>query len=397
MKTTFLIVLTLLANFVFAQSDNIHYTDLVQTDSRIEVTLHHGRTIGFGSQYVGVAIKNKTNHKLRVVLEFYVNLTCGEQLKKKIGSGNGIIVKPGEQTKPSGFWDTDNTSMDAGESRSSECLKSENKSIELADGGWTVISSVGFTLNRIDELDENNSVIIQTNTSSNSSTSTSSSSSTANQNSEINSSNNSNTNCPPQSITMVNNPSDNCVQLRWINQSTISYNKNSEEINVNGAYPIDFILVYRRSEDSDWKEIKLHNYQLSYNLVGLDACTKYEVKLQRDCGNNKSAFSNVITFSTACVSPKNITITNITNSSAKIGGIYTPALNTCSLNSQKPMRILEYKTITSDWIVKVCVMGQECPLTNLNPNTMYQVRVKYQYENAKFSEYSSEKTFKTLP
>jgi len=398
MKSTYLIFLTLLNNFLFAQSDNIHYNDLTQPDSRIEVSFHHNRTISFGSQYIGVSIKNKTDHKLRVTLDFYVDLTCGEQLKQKIGFGNGIIVKPGEQTKPSGFMDANNTSIDAGNKRSSECLKSENKSIELADGGWTVIRSFGFTLIRIDELDENNSVIVQNIINSNSLTSTSGSSTESHQNSEINSSNNSNTNCPTQSITMINNPSVNCVQLRWTNQSTISHNENSEEVNVNGAYPIEFILSYKRIEDIIWKEIQLNNYHLSYNLVGLDPCTKYEVKLQRRCANNKSAFSNPITFSTTCVKPSDFTITKITNSSANIGGIYLPSLNTCSLSSQKPIIIVEYKsTLDNTWQSLSCNLGQGCQITALMPDTNYKVRKRYKYMNNKYSEYSNEKTFKTLP
>lgn len=371
-----------------SQSNNIHITNLTQPDSRIEVSMHHNRTIGIGAQYVGVSIKNKTDHKLRVVLEFYVDLTCGEQLKQKIGFGNGIIIKPGMQTNPSGFMDTDNTSIDAGNRRSSECLKSVNKSIKLPDGGSTVVSSVGFNLIRIDDLDANVSVSNQTNDNS-----------IANSNSTSNSTSYSSSNCPPQSLDMVNVPSDNCVQLRWINQSTINYNENSEELYISGNYPVDFILAYKRTEDINWKEINIQNYQFGYNLLGLEACTKYEVKLQRDCGSGeRSIFSNTVTFSTACVSPKNITISNITSTSAKIGGTYKPAMNNCSLNSQKPSIIVEYKSsLDSDWQSVICIFGQGCQLNILLPNTTYKVRKRYKYLNERYSEYSSEKTFKTLP
>ena len=373
-----------------SQSNNIHLTNFTQPDSRIDVSMYHNRAIGIGAQYVGVSIKNKTDHNLRVVLEFYVDLTCGEQLKQKIGFGNGIIIKPGVQTHPSGFMDTDNTSIDAGNRRSSECLKSANKSIKLPDGRSTVVSSVGFNLIRIDDLDANGSVSNQNYDNGNSN---------PNNNSTSNSTSYSTSICPPQSLNMVNTPSDNCVQLRWINQSTINYNENSEELNISGDYPVDFILAYKRTEDINWKEITVQNYHFGYNLVGLDACTKYEVKLQRDCGSGeRSILSNIVTFSTACVSPKDLTISNTTSTSAKIGGTYTPAINTCSLNSQKPTIIIEYKSsLDTNWQTLSCIFGQGCQINALLPNTIYKVRKRYKYLNDRYSEYSSEKTFKTLP
>ncbi len=203
-------------------------------------------------------------------------------------------------------------------------------------------------------------------------------------------------NCPPQVLTMVGQAGDNCVSLRWISHAVIAFNDKTNEIKTENI-PLNFILQYKRIEDIYWKDKKEYDYHLSYCLSGLDACTKYEVRIQRDCGNgNKSEFSKSIVFTTACVAPTKIRIINTTSTSVSIGGIYTAAIN-CNFKSQTPVSEVEYKTAGASWQVVICNFGQDCILHNLTPDTDYRIRKRYKYDNNKYSQYSQEIIVKTKP
>lgn len=141
-------------NILLAQSDNVHHTNLRQADTRINITLHHNRTIGLGAQFYGVKITNNTNDILRVKLEFYCNMVCGERLSQHIGFGDGLEIKPGETIGGKGFWDTDNTSFDAGNRRSSSCLNGGNKSKKIGENEYTAIQNVGYSLISIENVSE---------------------------------------------------------------------------------------------------------------------------------------------------------------------------------------------------------------------------------------------------
>jgi len=141
-------------NTAQAQGDNVHYNNLLQSDTRIYVSLHHNRTIGLGAQYVGVKIKNNTGDILRVQLEFYSDMVCGERLNQRIGFGEGISIQPGETIGAKGFWDSDNTSFDAGNRRSSGCLNSSDKSKKIGENDYTAIQNVGYRLISIENISE---------------------------------------------------------------------------------------------------------------------------------------------------------------------------------------------------------------------------------------------------
>lgn len=138
----------------FGQKDNVHYTALYQPDTRIYVALHHNRTIGLGAQFFGVSIENKTADKLRIELEYTAHMTCGQVITRKIGFGDGLLIQPGTTIGAEGFWDTDNTSFDAGNSRNSECMKSPNKSKKIGENEYTAIERVSFRLIRITNVSE---------------------------------------------------------------------------------------------------------------------------------------------------------------------------------------------------------------------------------------------------
>lgn len=154
LKNFILIHLLILSSYSFGQKDNVHYTTLHQPDARIYVALHHNRTIGLGAQFFGVSIENKTSDKLRVELEYTAHMTCGQDITRRIGFGDGLLIQPGARIGAEGFWDTDNTSFDAGNSRNSECMKSPNKSKKIGENEYTAIERVSFRLIRITNVSE---------------------------------------------------------------------------------------------------------------------------------------------------------------------------------------------------------------------------------------------------
>lgn len=154
LKKFILIHLLILSSYSLGQKDNVHYTNLHQPDTRIYVALHHNRTIGLGAQFFGVSIENKTSDKLRVELEYTAHMTCGQDITRRIGFGDGLLIQPGARIGAEGFWDTDNTSFDAGNSRNSECMKSPNKSKKISENEYTAIERVSFRLIRITNVSE---------------------------------------------------------------------------------------------------------------------------------------------------------------------------------------------------------------------------------------------------
>jgi len=202
--------------------------------------------------------------------------------------------------------------------------------------------------------------------------------------------------CPLQDLSISNGPSMNCVQLRWIRQSTIQYNEKSGEIRTDKLSE-QFILSYKKAADLYWKELKLSYYQMGYNLTGLDPCTSYEVKLQRVCDNNmRSDYSNTIQFTTGCPVPGSVKADQISKTSAQISSMFSPGVNVCSAQRPAYTIHIEYATPGGTWQTVISNPGPgSSMLFNLQSQTSYRVRVRYEYKTGIFSKYANEINFKT--
>lgn len=379
---------TILQQIAFAQKDNVHYTNLFQPDNRLKVSIHHNRTLGLGAQFVGVQVINVSNHKVKVELEYYVDLTCGERIIRKIGFGGGLFIQPGDTLKPAGFFDSDNTSFDAGNSRSSTCLASPNKSKKLDEGGYTCIDGVGFNILSVTEYDENNKPISSTNSTTTSSQGTTNSSSGSASGTEQ---------CPYGSFSFTSQfIKENCATFVWLNQAPTLTATNDGGVITHGDYPANFIIQYKKASDSDWKELTVSGYGGNFTLENLEPCEKYHVRMQRDCGEGKkSVFTSTLTFSTLCHAPTFRKYESTTNTSVKL--TYTRMQMDCG-DAEAPFYVIEYRLgDSSPWQTKIFAAAQEKLLTNLKPGGQYQIRAKCQYDNGKYSAYSKVEIIHVLP
>src|SRR6478736_4467652 len=150
-----LIRLFFLAFFIFlatvglAQNTNIHYRNLQQASPMIRVELHHNDNCALGAQFAGVTIQNLTGYKLRVELEYYCDMFCGERLSQKIGFGDGVVIMPNEHFGGEGFWETKNEAFDAGNRAGSAC-----KSVKIDEHKYSKIKTMGYRLINIENLTE---------------------------------------------------------------------------------------------------------------------------------------------------------------------------------------------------------------------------------------------------
>lgn len=202
--------------------------------------------------------------------------------------------------------------------------------------------------------------------------------------------------CSPQGLSLKGSPGASCAEFIWLSQEINSVSSN-DEVTQRGNYPDKFILQYKRSSDLIWRELKLDGYALSYSISSLEPCTNYDVRLQRDCGDNRfSEFSKTINFTTSCPYPTATEVYNVTSNSAHIKA-RTSYSSHCSNENLDPTKIIEYKTTAmEDWLSIVCLPNQDCPLTNLKPSTTYLARVKFQYGD-KLSDATKIINFSTLP
>lgn len=202
--------------------------------------------------------------------------------------------------------------------------------------------------------------------------------------------------CVMQEMSISNGPSMNCVQLRWLRQSTIQYNEKSGEIRTDNL-PEQFVLSYKKAADRNWNEIQVNLYQMGYNLAALDPCTAYEVRLQRVCGNGvRSGFSNTLRFTTGCPAPGSVMADQITTNSAHISSRFSPGVNVCSIKRPDYTIHIEYSAPGGSWQTVISRPGAgSSMLYNLQSQTSYRVRVRFEYGTQLFSAYSNEIQFTT--
>ena len=204
--------------------------------------------------------------------------------------------------------------------------------------------------------------------------------------------------CQAQGLSIANTIGMNCIQLRWLSQETIQFNDKSSELKTN-TLSDNFVLEYKKDGELTWREIKINGYKLTYNLAGLDPCTKYEVRIKRDCGDgNYSAYSNNILFNTACPKPMAVKAKNIGRNTATIGNMFPGVINICA--GSKPAHTIEIDycaDANKSWQTVTTTPGiGGSVLHNLNPNTTYRIRMRYCYGKQIYSAYSNDIVFTTL-
>lgn len=206
--------------------------------------------------------------------------------------------------------------------------------------------------------------------------------------------------CPTYGF-KFNAPGYNCVALEWW-----SLSKKTNMVDAAGNFKQSsdpeaksFTIEFRKQGDIYWTTDKRENSGRNVHpLTGLDACTKYEVRLTATCDNNEvSAPTNIVRFTTACNKPGAITIDNITNNSAKVNSQRLTASIThpCSSKASTQIAIIEFKSNTSSWNEVICNSGNPCFLNALSSGTIYRVRARFKYGNNLYSNYTNEVSFKT--
>ena len=208
--------------------------------------------------------------------------------------------------------------------------------------------------------------------------------------------------CPTYGFKLSNNnPSYNCVSLEWwaLSAKTNMVDAKGNFKQSKGIEAKSFTIEFRKQGEINWTiDSRKNSGKNTHSISGLDACTKYEVRLITKCDNGRvSAPSNMIRFTTVCTKPGKLTMENITNNSAKVSSQRLSALVTfpCSSAASTQIRIIEFKTSTTAWQEITCNLGSPCILYALVANTKYKVRARYKYGYNLYSEYTNEVSFTT--
>jgi hypothetical protein len=186
----------------------------------------------------------------------------------------------------------------------------------------------------------------------------------------------------------------NCAIIDW--WCSIGSNMMKGDSLIQHTESQNFIVKWRKKGEYGWKDVRaLGCPRGTVILSSLEACTKYEVVLVRDCGKGVIAASDLQEFTTACNSPEMLNIINITKTSASVSHRIRSAPIPCGTGLTSYVSVVEYKTGTGPWDTLVCVKGGGCTLNALTPGTTYRVRVRFRFDNNKYSEYSKEVAFTT--
>ncbi len=156
---------------------------------------------------------------------------------------------------------------------------------------------------------------------------------------------------PPTNLTNTN-ITTNSVHLNWGQVSGAVYE-----------------LQWKKTANIQWNIISNINVNF-YNLSGLEPSTQYDWKVKTDC----STFTTVQSFITLPINPPacsiitNITVTNITQNTAKVNWALVPLAQTYNL---------QYKLLSAvNWIEYSGIPGNFLNLTNLVTGSVYQVKVR---------------------
>ena len=187
-----------------------------------------------------------------------------------------------------------------------------------------------------------------------------------------------------------------CASLKYFEQKYIVYNQHTGDIKTDNT-PTNYIVQYRKAGDLNWIE-RIPASNMTYSVSDLEPCTKYEVRMLRDCGGGKRSIpSGILSFTTTCPEMPSFQMINITSSSATVS-LRMPStfLGAGCGYSILPKLIFEYKREGGVWESVFCTSGKgSCGFFGLTPNTGYRVRAKRDYGNGKYSGYTNEIYFKT--
>ncbi|CAM4049132.1 fibronectin type III domain-containing protein [Flavobacterium antarcticum] len=207
--------------------------------------------------------------------------------------------------------------------------------------------------------------------------------------------------CPTFDFKISNTPSYNCVALEWWSLSTKT-NVVDEAGNFKQSSDseiVAFTVESRKEGNTVWTTEKYgNNGRNLHTLTGLEPCTRYEIRLTTICANNgHSNPSNILRFTTSCTKPGLLSVGNITNSSASVSNKRLSAAVTypCNSAAKSQIKIVEYRTSTSNWQTVICNRGETCNLYGLTPATTYIVRARFHYGSTLYSDYTNEVAFST--
>ncbi|MDR1726270.1 MAG: fibronectin type III domain-containing protein [Bacteroidales bacterium] len=176
-----------------------------------------------------------------------------------------------------------------------------------------------------------------------------------------------------------------CPNLVNLHHSNITSNSVTLSWSANSNQTL-FNIQYRKISEETW-QIK-NGISNNYYLDSLDDYTTYVWRVQSDCGNEQSFWSDADTFTTytVIIPPTNIRLTALSDTSA----------NVCWDEGTNSVRwLFEYKEINSSFAVSEEFINSKT-LSNLTPNTSYIARLRALTSNNDTSNYSDELLFQTF-
>jgi hypothetical protein len=202
--------------------------------------------------------------------------------------------------------------------------------------------------------------------------------------------------CSPQRIGIMGNVGADCVPLTFISEKTIQFNSTTSEIRTDNS-PDNFILTYKRADDLLWSEKEVTGNQIKYNLSGLDPCTRYEIKIQRNCGGGeRSKATTPLQFTTACPGISLVQSISTTASTAKMNYRIRMNMSSCNFQSLNKRVVFVYRNMKTQKSQTVEFASNETPyLVDLMPNTTYSIKAALVYQNRKYSTYTTPIMVKT--
>jgi serine protease len=172
---------------------------------------------------------------------------------------------------------------------------------------------------------------------------------------------------------------DYCVNIQQGGVPTCNTPSNMGSLNVTTSmatltwnvvpFAVSYDGRYREVGTTSWTDFNITTN--GFTVANLVACKNYEFEVRTNCGgNNSSAYSTATNFTTACICNPITDLDTTAVNELDASFIWSPTMNNVSY-------ILEYKAITaSAWITKLATTNTTYQLTNLQPATTYEARVK---------------------
>ena len=179
--------------------------------------------------------------------------------------------------------------------------------------------------------------------------------------------------CPQPTGIVVSNITDNSFTVNWTPAGSET----------------QWTVAYRVNTASTWTEVPATGHP--YTITGLTGSTTYNVRVKANCSSTEESqwteySQGVVTQTTPCPAPTNVTVTNVSAHSADIS--WTQADNTA--NAWR----ISYRKLGLSWDT-VDVNTPSYSFTNLEATSRYVVRIYANCGNNNFSN-ASVTTFTTL-